>query len=94
MNNASNVTIVLLGVTAAILAGLLVGAWQDRTAQAGYAPDSKGDYVAIPYTWNGDMDLLIVVDVASRKLNVYNPNLTTKGLDLKQTVDIDRLFAD
>jgi hypothetical protein len=37
MKNPQNASIVLLSITAAILAVMLAGAWLDRPAAAGYA---------------------------------------------------------
>jgi hypothetical protein len=95
MKNTQNATIVLLAASAAILAGLLIGAGGDRTAQAGYAGVSKGDYIMVPYMWNDGLDLLVVIDVASRKMNIYFPNNNTKALEpLQPTIDLERTFTD
>ena len=96
MKNAQNITIVLLAVSAAILAGLLAGTvGLDRSAQAGNASNAKGDYIMVPYAWSDQLDLLVVVDVASRKMNVYFPNKTTKALEpIQPIVDLERTFAD
>ena len=94
MKNAQNITIVILAVSAAILAGMLVGAGLDRSAQAGYAGISKGDYIMVPYAWNDQLDLLAVIDVANRRMNVYFPNKTTKALEpIQPTVDLERVFS-
>ena len=95
MKNPQNVTIVILSISAAILAGMLAGVSLDRTAQAGYASISKGDYIVVPYTWSSGLDLLCVIDVAGRKMNVYFPNQTTKALEpIQPTVDLERVFAE
>jgi len=95
MKNPQNITIVLLAVTAAILGGVLVGTGLDRSAQAGYSGVSKGDYIMVPYTWSDQLDLMVVIDVAGRKMNVYFPNKTTKALDpIQPTIDLERTFAD
>jgi hypothetical protein len=96
MKNTQNITIVLLAVSATILAGLWVGTiGLDRSAQAGNTAISGGDYIMVPYTWSDQLDLMVVVDVAGRKMNVYFPNKTTKALDpIQPTVDLERTFAD
>ena len=93
MKNTQNTTIVLLTVTAAILGGIVAGTWLDRPAQAGYVSVSKGDYIMVPYQWSDSLDLICVIDVASRRMNVYAPNQNTKALDLLQQVDLERTFA-
>ena len=93
MNNPQNVVILVLVVTAAILGGMLVGVWQDRSAQAAYPSVSKGDYIMIPYTWSDTMDLLCVIDVPSRKMKVYIPNKNTHAMDVAKEVDLEREFA-
>jgi len=94
MKNSQNASILLLSITAAILAAMLAGAWLDRPAQAGYASVSKGDYILQPYQWSDVIDLMCVIDVAAHKMNVYAPNNTTKALDIaQQVIDLDRVFA-
>ena len=94
MNNPQNVAIVLLTVTAAILAGMLLGVWQDQSAQAAYPSVSKGDYIMVPYTWASSLDFLVVIDVSAQKMKLYTPNKTTKVLDISKDIDLERVFAD
>jgi len=93
MRNPQNVTIVLLTITAAILAAILAGAWSDRPAMAAYSSVSKGDYILVPYQWSDALDFMIVIDVAAHRMNVYVPNKTTKALDLGPQVDLERVFS-
>jgi hypothetical protein len=92
MKNQQNTVIVVLIVTAAILAGMLVGVWQDK-AQAAYPSVSKGDYIMFACSWSDDYDLLCVIDVAAHKMKTYSINKTTKGLDVSPDVDLERVFA-
>ena len=94
MKNPQNVTIVLLSITAAILAAVLAGAWFDKPADAAYASVSKGDYILTPYQWADQLDFMTVIDVATHTMNVYVPNKTTKALDLiDKPIDLERVFA-
>jgi hypothetical protein len=93
MNNPKNIVIVLLCVTAAIMAGMLVGLWHDSSAQAAYPEVAKGDYIMFPCSWSDDVDLLCVIDVATKKMKVYNINKTTHGMDVAPDVDLKQVFA-
>lgn len=92
MKNPQNTVIVLLIVTAAILAGMLVGVWQDK-AQAAYSSVSKGDYVMFTYAWQDDFDFLCIIDVATKKMKVYSINKVTKGWEVSPDVDLERAFS-
>lgn len=94
MKNTQNITLVLLCITAAVLAAMLIGAFSDRSAYAGDTAVSKGDYIMVPMMWTKNLDLLVVSDVATRKLIVYAYNRNTKSLDIADTVDLTRVFAD
>ena len=94
MNNTQNITLILLSVTAAVLAAMLIGALNSRDAYAGDTADSKGDYVAVPMMWSKNLDLLVVSDVSTRKIIVYAYNQNTKSMDIADTVDLSRVFAD
>lgn len=93
MKNPQNTAIIVLTVTAAILGGMFVGAWQDNKAQASYTSVSKGDYVMFTYQWSNNVDLLCIIDVAARKMKTYSINKATKSFDIAPDVDLDRVFA-
>jgi hypothetical protein len=93
MKSPQNTVIIVLTVTAAILGGMFVGAWQDNKAQAAYTSVSKGDYIMFAYQWSDQFDLLCVIDVAAHKMKTYSVNKTTKALDVAPDVDLDRVFA-
>ncbi len=93
MKFTHNTLIVLLVITAAILGGMLVSVWQDRTAQAAYSSVSKGDYVIGAMEWSTDLDFVYVIDVAKNRLKLYTPNRNTKALDAIQDVNLEQVFG-
>ncbi|HUT57865.1 MAG TPA: hypothetical protein VNA25_08450 [Phycisphaerae bacterium] len=94
MKNTQNITLILLSITAAVLVAMLFGALNDREAYAGDAAASKGDYVMVPMMWSKNLDLLVVSDVSTRKIIVYAYNQNTKSMDIADTVDMSRVFAN
>jgi len=91
MKNSQNMTIVLLTITAVLLSVMLYQSYSDRTAYA--EPSVKqGDYVMGTGAWSASTDLLYVIDVASRQLNVYFANQNTSSLDLINSVDLEKAF--
>ena len=92
--NSQNTTIVILLVTAAILSAVLVGIFAGSSETALAAPSVRGgDYsVCTGNQPGGEGDLLFVVNMEARQLNVYNMNVKTNAVDLIQKVDLDRAF--
>jgi len=93
MKNTHSTIIVLLVITAAILGGMLVSVWQDRTAQAAYPSVSKGDYVMGAMEWSTDLDFVYVIDTARGKMKLYTPNKNTKAMDASQDINLDQIFG-
>jgi hypothetical protein len=95
MKNPQTIVIVCLAASAAILGGMLAGVSLSQAAQAGYSSVTYGDYIMVPYAWTDSLDLIVVIDVATRKMNIYVPNKQAKTLEpLQPTVDLERVFAD
>jgi hypothetical protein len=97
VKNTQTITLILLSVSAVILAGILVGTWQDsNVANAGYASVSKGDYIMVPYEWTDAIDLMIVIDVSTHKMNIYFYDTNKPGVDKlgiqQPTIDLDKVF--
>ena len=93
MNTNHKIIIATLTVTAVILAAMLLGVWNtEQPAYAGYTGVTNSSYLMVPYNWAGNIDLICVINIPGRTLNVYSSNPTT-GLKVEDTVDLERVFA-
>ena len=91
MKSNENIAIVLLLITAGILTGLVVATlWPARA----YADASvrRGDYIACAGEWTRATDLVYILDVAVRKLNVYFADRNAKALKRVDQVDLKQAF--
>lgn len=93
MNNTQNIAIVALTISAALLGGLFLGTLGDQKAQAGYASVTKADFIMVPYAWDGTTDLLCVIDIPTRKMNVYFYNANNKSTELINSIELERAFS-
>jgi len=86
--------IALLLVTAAILGAMVFTAYRG-TSQTAYAEASvkQGDYVMVTGAWSTNNDLLYVLDLAARKLNVYYLNDQRSTIDPVTDADLNAVFA-
>jgi len=93
MKDPQNITICLLLATGTILASLLVSSYM-TTDNAAYATVSikQGDYILATGARSGTKELVYVLDIAARRLNVYDTNTTNWTLELVDMVDVDRAF--
>ena len=93
MKDAQNVTIVLLLISAAILTALLIGIHGNTSRQADAQMTVKqGRYIVSVGTWSSSMDLIYVVDIATRKLNAYAADRAQRRLTLLDSVDMEPVF--
>ena len=90
MNDNQNITIALLLVAAGILTGLVIATY----TPSAYADASvrRGDYIVCAGEWSRSTDLVYVIDVAVRKLNVYHADRNAKALRRIDTVDLKLAF--
>ena len=95
MKNPQNITIALLAVTAVIMGTMLLSGYM-TSPNAAYAdtPVKQGDYVMGTGGYTPSTDLLYVIDIASRRLNVYYANINTNALDPIDRVDLDKAFQE
>ena len=92
MNNSTNTILVLLTITAAILAAILIGSY---TAGPAYGEVSLkgGDYVIGNMAFSGKRDIIYVIDVHERKMNTYVVNTRAQTLDIVDSkIDLERAF--
>jgi predicted small secreted protein len=90
MNNPQNAAIVLLLVSAAILTGVLVSTFTGTGRDAAAAGSSvrEGDYTMTTAAWRDDTDLLYILDIAARQINVYVYNRTTNAIELRDSASL------
>ncbi|MHC4983482.1 MAG: hypothetical protein ACYTF6_10020 [Planctomycetota bacterium] len=91
MQDTQNIIIVLLLVTAAILASALVVTLSSSRAHA-ESSVAAGDYIMVPGAFSSLQDVLYVIDLGTKRMNVYESNLNKNGVDLLDSVEMDRLF--
>jgi len=92
MKNTENVTIALLAVTACILAALLVASHTGEPAYAAGESVKGGDYIMAAAQWSASTDLVYVIDIAARQMNVYFLNPNTQALESLPSMDLRRAF--
>jgi hypothetical protein len=96
MKDMQNVTITLLLISAMVLGGLLIASWNEEKAYAAASSDRNGDYIMTAGAWSGNHDLLYVIDVPSKRLNVYYPDPGTANktgsIESVDTADLERTF--
>jgi len=95
MQSNQNTVIVLLLISAAVLAGLLVGhAFADSpTLSPSFAvvrPSSI--YTMCTGAWDAEVDILYVLDVNAQKLNAYVTNTRTEAIELFDSVSLPQAF--
>ena len=93
MKDPQNIAIVLLLVTAGLLTAALAGVLQTKPAYGDKAI-KQGDYIMLTGAWSASTDLLYVVDIAERRLNVYfaGPQ-TDNSIQMIESVDLERAFG-
>jgi hypothetical protein len=94
MNKTQNFAIGTLLVTAAVLVALLIGSVSTNTAYGTSTSVKQGDYIMSAGELSSGLDMVYVINIATRKLNVYFTNKNTWAIDLVDTVDLERVMAD
>ena len=93
MKNTQNITIVLLLVSGVILTAMLIGIHGNTSRRADAQVTVKqGRYIVAVGTWSGSMYLVYVVDIATRRLNVYAAGRTQRRLELLDSAEMDPVF--
>ena len=95
MKNDQNTVIVLLCISAAVLAGLLVGhALADAPALSpSFAVVRPANiYTICTGAWDKEIDILYVLDVNAQQLNAYVTNTKTEAIELFDSVSLPQAF--
>ena len=92
MTESKNLTIVLLCVSATVLATVLV--LVNQTAAPAYAdtPVRAGDYIMIAGEYSESTDLVYVVDIVAQKVNTYVFNPASNELILRHDFNLKPVF--
>ena len=96
MKDSNNFVIVLLLITAVILGSLVASAYlgTSQQAYAGGGASVRGSiYVLGIGSWQPSLDLVYVLDNATRKINVYFLDINKNNIGLIDTADIDRVMS-
>lgn len=95
MTDSKNITIALLLVTASILGAMLVSSFlaENNVAQASQTSVRQGDYIMTSGQITPSRELVYVLDIAARRLNVYFPDINNERIDLVDRVNLERAFA-
>lgn len=92
MKDTQNTIIVMLLVTAAILAALLVVSLNSPQAQADVSVRA-GDYIMFSGAFTRTNDFIYVIDVGMRRINVYTINIQKSAIDMIDSVELEKLFV-
>lgn len=93
MKDSQNITIALLLVSAAVLAGLLfVASYETKPAYAA-SPSRAGDYIMINGTISSSKDLIYVVDLAQGKLIAYIGDINANAMKPVDVIDLEKEFS-
>ena len=93
MKDTQNITIVLLLVTAAILSAVLLSVYTTKPAY-GDASVRQGDYIMVAGSLRTSKDLVYILDIAARRLNVYYADTNNNTIELINNVDLERAFPE
>jgi len=91
MTDNKNLTIMVLCVSAAVLAtALVVTSVSDRALAD--ASTRGGDYIWVAGEYSAQRDLIYVVDLAAQKMNTYRVTPKLDALQLRDQVDLKKQF--
>ncbi|HOD82224.1 MAG: hypothetical protein BWX88_00106 [Planctomycetes bacterium ADurb.Bin126] len=89
MTHSQNVTLVILLAVAALLSVLLIGAYTTQDARAENVMKS-GRYVVCTAAYSESRELLYVLDMQTKQLNVYFADIQGRSiLPVGKTVDLE-----
>ncbi len=92
MKNPQNITIALLLVSAAVLAGLFIASYNTEPAYA-ESPSRAGDYIMINGNISTSKDLIYVIDVVQGRLIAYIGDINTNAMKPVDVIDLEKEFS-
>ena len=92
MKDGKNVTIVMLLMSAVVLSVLASLAFHLPPAQAGNSGVRFNHYIMTPGARADSFDNIYIIDVLSKRLNVYSLDPNRKRMDLKDSLDLAKYF--
>ena len=93
MKNEQNLTIALLLATAMILTALLITSYQNPNTAYANTTMKDGDFILGTGALTSTTDLIYIVDIGAKRLNVYFTDNNTGTMDLADSVDLERAFT-
>ena len=92
MNDPRNLIIVLLLVSATVLGVLLWSTYETPAAYGAGASVKQSFYMMTTGQWDSNTDLLYVLDVSARRLNVYVADASHNQVGMIDSTDLDHVF--
>ena len=92
MSYPRNIPILMLAALAGVLITLLVCTHRTSEARA-QVPILADSLTIVTGSYSSDIDLIYVLDNATRRLNVYTPNSQAGSIDLVDSLDVESGFA-
>lgn len=93
MKNSENLTIASLSICAAVLIGIVVGAFvATPTSVLADSSVMAGDYAMAAGEYRSDVDVIYVIDIETQRLNAYVANKRNNTIELRSSVDLTRAF--
>jgi len=94
--NKYNVMILVLCVSAMLLAALLIGSYATQPVQAGSVSirSGGGDYILGTVSVSNSIDVVTVIDVAAQHMILYAPDKNGNRIEVNNELDLRRAFPD
>ena len=94
--NKYNASILVLCISAAVLAALVIGSYVTQPAQASSASIKGGEYILGTASMKDSVDMITVIDTNMQRMMIYVPDKTgsPSRIDVGDSVDLRRAFGD
>lgn len=92
MKDNKNLTILVLSITAVILLAIVVGTKMDNSAYAGGVAMKQNEWIMTAAAATSKSDMLYMINVGQRQMNVYAVNTNNKKIEKIDTVSLDEMF--
>jgi len=93
-HDRQNLTILVLTLTAGLLAVLIVATHPTPQAQAGNTSVKQGDYIMAPGSVSRANDAVYILDVVAQQLNMYMANPNTDAIEPITAVNLKQVFSE
>ena len=93
MQNPQHVTIGLLLAVAAVLGMLVLATSGPEPSARADTSVSGGNYILVSGEWSSSLDLIYIINIATRRMNVYWYNQNMDSVELVDSIDLARTFG-